>query len=296
MPRHDVDPLAPELGNDSLHPGSLQPHASTHRIDRLVPRVHGDLGPTADLSGDLLDLDDPLLDLRHLELEERGHEERVPSRKDEARTLRGLLDLAEHRADRIALPVTLPWVLILPRNDCLRVSRPVQHDHDLAAFDLLDLSGKQVPHPIGILVPNPLALSFTDPLDDPLLDRLNGVPAELRELDRDLHHVADLEVGILPTSLFQTDLGGRVLDLLDDTAQYDDVEIARYVVNVHLGLNRRTIDPGQSGHDAVPDEVVHLVRRKALCRGYIAESRNDLPGICHHSLPLTSTGRAGGPP
>ena len=57
--------------------------------------------PTSRADG--ADLDDALLDLGHLELEQRLHEQPIGAAENEPRSLGRLLDALEHRANRLAL-------------------------------------------------------------------------------------------------------------------------------------------------------------------------------------------------
>src|SRR5690606_12898146 len=103
-----------------------------------------------------------------------------------------LLDPLQHGTDRLSLPEPLPRVLLLPGDDRVRLARLVQHHHDLAALDLLHLTAEQVTDLVRVLVADALALALPDPLDDPLLRGHHGIAAELREIHRDLEHVARL--------------------------------------------------------------------------------------------------------
>src|SRR5690606_34614638 len=237
VPRHDVDALAAQLADDGLHARALEAHARAHRVDRVVARRHGNLRAAADLARDALDLDDALVRLRHLELEERGDEHGVGARQDEARPLGRLLDALEHCADGLALTEPLARVLLLPRNDRVGIARLVQHHDDLAALDLLHLTGEQLADLAGVLVANLVALALAHALDDALLRGHHGVAAELLELDGDLEHVADLEVGVVPARLLERDLTRRVLDLVHDLLQDRDHDVAARLVDLDLGLD-----------------------------------------------------------
>src|SRR5690606_4914999 len=206
VPGHDVDALAAQLAHHRLHARALQPHAGADRVDRLVPRGHRDLGPPADLARDSLDVHDALVDLGNLELEQRRDEQRVRARQDQPRPLGGLLDPLQHGTDRLPLSEPLPRVLLLPRDDRVRLARLVQHHDDLAALDLLHFTAQQLTDLVRVLVTDALALALTDPLDDALLGGHHGVAAELREVHRDLEHVARLELRIVPPRLFERDL------------------------------------------------------------------------------------------
>src|SRR5690606_33844482 len=95
-PRYDVDALAAQLVDDRLHARALEADARTDRIDRVIARDDGHLRAAADFAGYGPDLDDLLLDFRHLELEQRLDEQRIAAREDEPRSLRRLLQPLEH--------------------------------------------------------------------------------------------------------------------------------------------------------------------------------------------------------
>ena len=81
VPRDDVDLLAAQLGDDHAHAGASGAHAGADRVDALDVRLDGDLRAVARLARDRADLDEPVGDLRHLELEQRPDQLRVaPSR------------------------------------------------------------------------------------------------------------------------------------------------------------------------------------------------------------------------
>src|SRR5690606_786674 len=180
-PGHDVDALATEFVDDSLHARALEADARADRVDCVVAGDDGDLGPAAGFTRDAADLDDALLDLGHLETEQRLDEHRVGARKDQARSLRGLLDALEHAANRVALVKPLAMILLAIGNDRLGFTEPVQHDHELAALDLLDLAREQFTHLVGELVTNAIALTLPHALDDPLLGGLHRQATERLE-------------------------------------------------------------------------------------------------------------------
>ena len=138
-PRYDVDALTGQLVHDRLDTAALQPYARTHRIDRVVAADDGDLGAAPHLPGGSPDRDDRLLDFRHLEREERLNEQRIGPRQDQTRTFGRLLEPLQDGTYRVALVKSLAMVLLAIRNDRLRLAEPVDHDHELAALDLLDL-------------------------------------------------------------------------------------------------------------------------------------------------------------
>jgi hypothetical protein len=61
---------------------------SIDRIDRRIARDHGDLRPRPGITRHRLDLDDAVIDLRHLLGEQLRHELRVSARQEDLRTAR----------------------------------------------------------------------------------------------------------------------------------------------------------------------------------------------------------------
>ena len=97
----------------------------------------------------------------------------------------------------------LAVVLLAVRNYGFRLAELVEHDDEFAALDLLNFSGEEIPDSAGELVADLRSLAFPDALDDPLLRRLNRRASELGKIDRNLHLVADLELGVLEAGIFK---------------------------------------------------------------------------------------------
>ena len=258
MPGHDVDPLSAQLGDDRLDPRALDADAGTDRVHGLVSRRDRDLGAAARLTDDLLDVDQPLVDLGYLEREQRGDEERVRAREDQPWASRRLLQLLEHGANRLALTEALAWVLLPPRDDRLGLAGPVEKDDQRATLDRLDLAGDQLADPVVELLANLVSLTLTNSLDDALLGSHHRPTTEIPEVHRDLHQITDLEVGIVPSCLLEQDLSRGILDDLDDLFQDDDPYVA---IGLHLDLciDRPIEASGERGVDSVTDEIVQLL-------------------------------------
>ena len=112
-------------------------------------------------------------------------------------------------------------ILLAIRHDRLGFAEAVEHDHELAALDLLDLAREQLADLVGELVADAIPLALADALDDPLLGGLHREPAEGLEGHLFLEDVADLEVGILELRLFERDLRARVFDHVGHLAEPD---------------------------------------------------------------------------
>ena len=294
-PGHDVDPLAIELVDHGLHARTLEAHAGAHRVDGVVARQDRDLRAAADLAGGGADLDDALLDLGHLELEERLHEQRVAAAQDEARPLGRLLDALEDGADRVSLVKVLAMVLLAVRHDRLRFAELVEHDHQLAALDLLHLAGEELADAAGELVADAGALALADALDDALLGRLHGAAPELREVDGDLHDVADLELPVLELRLLEGHLAAGVRDLRDHRLEQHDANLPAVLVDLHLGLHVGTVLLRQGGMNAVLEQSMQLRAIELLGVGQLPNRAENFRRS-GHAAPLylfqTNTSRA----
>jgi hypothetical protein len=232
------------------------------------------------------DLDDRLLDLGHLELEQRLHEQGVRAAQDEARPLGGVLDALEHRADRLALVVVLAVVLLAVGDDRLRLAELVQHEHELPTLDLLHLAGEQLADLGRELVLDAGALALAHALHDALLGRLHRGAPELRERDLLLEDVAHLELGVLELRLLHRDLAGEVLRVLDHRLEQGDADLAGVVVDVDLGLHGRAVLLGQRREDAVLQQpvqlgAIELLRVRQLANRRENLCRSDHPGLLY---------------
>src|SRR6185437_14015986 len=121
---------------------------------------HRDLGATAHLARGRANLDDALLDLGDLELEQRLHEHAVGAAQNQPRSLGSLFDSLQHRANGLALVIVLAMVLFAVRNDRLRPAELVEHHHELAALDLLNLTREKIANAARELVADARAFPF----------------------------------------------------------------------------------------------------------------------------------------
>ncbi len=112
--------------------------------------------------------------------------------------------------------IVLAMVLLAIRDDRLGLAELVEHDHELAALDLLHLAREKIADARRELVADPRALALANALDDALLRGLHGGATELGEVDRLFDDVADFEAFIEDLRVFHGDLAARVLDLGHD--------------------------------------------------------------------------------
>src|SRR5678815_5608435 len=153
------------------------------------------------------------------------------------RALGRLLDALEDGADRLTLMEVLAVILLAVGDDRLRFAELVEHDHELAALDLLDLAGQQIPDARRELVADLRALALPHSLDDALLGRLDGRAAEDGEVERLLHDVAGLEALVEDLRFLEGDLARRILDRLDDGLEEHDADLTPRIVDIDLRLD-----------------------------------------------------------
>ena len=161
----------------------------------------------AGLAGDLLDLDDAVHDLGHLELEQLLDEVGVRARADDLRPPRRAADLHDVGLHPGAVVVALPRHLLRLRQE--RLDALAEVEQHVARVGLLDDRRDDVALPARILAVGDLALRLPDPLQDDLLGGLGGDAAEVGRR-------------LLPPLLDQLELAG-LLVLLHLLGEHGDV-------------------------------------------------------------------------
>src|SRR5581483_2455857 len=252
------------------HAGAARAVAGADRVDALGVRLDGDLRAVSRLAGDAADLDEPVGDLRHLELEQRLDQLRVAPREDHLRALRARAHLRDHGLDPRALLVALAVDLLGARQERLDLA---EVDEDVVAVArLLDDPGDDLADAVDVLVVHHPPLLLADPLQDHLLRGLCGDAAEalgrhVLTLDLVLRHVGPVDVEVVvgdervlalarlllePLQLLELALAGLVEEpFLDVRRQLDRVD-AEVAVLVHLDRRvprgpRRLLVGGEEG-------------------------------------------------
>src|SRR5688572_10121842 len=177
-------------------------------------------------------------------------------------------------------------ILLAVRDDRLGFAELVEHDHQLAALDLLHFARQQVAELRGELIPNLGTLALTNPLDDPLLRRLHGGATEDGKIDGLLEHVADLEVILELPSVVERDFLAGIFDGFDDGLEQDDLDAAAVVIDLDLCLHIRAVLFRECGHDAVLQQTVELRTLDLLDVRDLAKCRQDVRRADHHTHPL----------
>src|SRR3712207_1759925 len=123
---------------------SARADARADRVDALLVRDDRDLRAVAGLARDVLDLDEAVGDLRHLELEELLDQLRVAAADDDRRALGGGRDLLDDRLDARAVVVALAVDLLGTRQQ--RLDALAQLVERVSVVGLLDDPGDQLAH------------------------------------------------------------------------------------------------------------------------------------------------------
>ena len=212
VPRDDVDLLALELVDYRLDARPAHADAGADRVDRAVVADHADLGARAGVAGHRLDLDDVVIDLRHLHAEQLGHEFGRGAAHEDLRAAGLGAHVADIAADPVADPVGLARDQLVAADDRLGTT---QIDDDVAVFDPLGDAVDDFADPVLELLVLALALGLADLLDDHLLGGLGGDAAKIHRRQGLGDEIADLGRRVLQPGLGERDLGEVVLDLLD---------------------------------------------------------------------------------
>jgi hypothetical protein len=256
-PRDDVDLLARELGHDRLDPSAALSDGGPDRIEALLARRDGDLRPAAGLTGDGLDLDRAVVDLRDLELEEPAQEALVGAAHEDLRTAHGAPDLEHEGLDVLPDPVVLELALLGRGEDGLHVLADVEDDRP--RLDPIDGPGDELALAARELVEDLVALDLADALEHDLLGGLGPDPTEDVAVQLlGLHEVPELRLGLVGPGLIERDLGQLVLDLLDHPASTEDADATGVGVDADVDVLVAR-DPPVRGLDAVldgPDELL----------------------------------------
>src|SRR6266536_2005297 len=218
IPRDDVDLLAAQLRDDHAHARAARADAGADRVDALGVRLDGDLRAVAGLAGDAADDDEPVGDLRHLELEERLDQLRIAAGEDHLRALRARADLRDDGLDARALLVALAVDLLGARQQRLDLAQVDEHVVPVAG--LLDDPRHYLADTVDVLVVHHPPLLLADPLEDHLLGGLRGDAAEagrrhVLALNLALGNLGPVDVEVVVGDEGVLSLAGLLLEALE---------------------------------------------------------------------------------
>jgi len=258
-PQHDVDPLAGELVGHRVDARAAHADAGADRVDALVVRLHGDLGPRTGIARAALDLEQALLDLGHFLREQLLHELRRRARQHDLRAARGRVDAEDHRTHAVAAA----QVFLGDHLAALQAPFDAPRLDDQVAFvGALHGADEDLVTARHEVVEQLLALGVADLLQDHLLGGLRADAADRHRIDRLLDVVVDLDVGNLLLGLEQQDL--RVRDLQPGLVGHhvptaEGLVVAGVAVDRHADVDLAAVQLlrglGQRGFDGAEHDV-----------------------------------------
>src|SRR6185312_8183184 len=217
-PLDDVDLLALQLGDHRLHARAAHADAGPDRIDRGIVGDHRHLGAAARIARHRADLDDAVVDLRHLLREQLGHEAAVRPGEHDLRAL----GLATHVVDVAADPVAdlegLARDRLVAAHDALAAAEV--DDHVAVLYPLGDAVDDLADAVLELLV-LPLALGLAHLAGDDLAGGLGLHAAELERRQRLDVLLADKGVLVVAQRVGEA-LLGVVVDLLGVVVDHGD--------------------------------------------------------------------------
>src|SRR6476619_3702314 len=200
VPRDDVDLVAAELGHDHADARAARPDARADRVDALDVRLDRDLRAVARLACDAADLDEPVGDLGHLELEQCLDQLRRATGEDHLRALRARAHLDDHGLDARALLVPLTVDLLGAGQERLDLAEV--DEHVVAVAGLLDDARDDLALAVDVLLVHDRALRLADALLDDLLrghrgDATEVVRRRVGAVDQVVRHLLPVEVELV---------------------------------------------------------------------------------------------------
>src|SRR6202008_615070 len=144
-PLDDVDLLALQPGHPRLHARAAHADAGADRIDRAVVRHHRHLGAAARVAGHGADLDDAVVDFRHLLGEQLGHEAAVGAAEHDLRSLGLGAHVVDVGADAVADLEVLARDRLVAAHDALAAAEVYD---DVAVLDPLDHAVDDLAHAV----------------------------------------------------------------------------------------------------------------------------------------------------
>jgi hypothetical protein len=234
------------------------------RVDAAVLGHHRDFGARARVAGNRLDLDDAVVDLRHLLREQAGHELGMGARQEDLRAARLRTDVVDIGAHPVLVAERLARLHLVPAQDRLGAAEIDQH---VAVLDALDLADHDLADAVLVLAVLALALGLAHLLHDHLLGALRGDAAEVDRRQRLQDVVADLRRGIALARVLERDLRGRVGDLLGDLEVAIQPDVAGLAIDFGDDLVLLSVLAAGRGLDRLFHRDDHVLDADALLLG-----------------------------
>src|SRR5690606_20209158 len=279
VPGDDVDLLALKLADDGLHAAAAHAHAGADRVNRGVVADDGNLGARAGIARHRLDLDDAVVDFRHLHREELRHELRMGARQEYLRPplfAAHVIDIGTHA---IAILEDLARDQLVAADDGLATAEVDDH---IAVFDALDGAVDDLADAVLVVLVVPVALGLAHRLHDHLLGRLRGDTAEIHRRKLLGDEVADLGVGVAPARLLKRNLARRLSDIFHHLHQALELYLARLRIDVGADVRLLTVARARR----LLDRVGHGRKHDLLVDGLLTRDRvGDLQkfqSVCTH--------------
>ncbi len=262
-PGNDVDLLALQFSDNSLDAAPAHADAGADGIDAAIAGDHRDLGTAAGIPRDRLDLDDAVINLRHLLRKQLGHELWMGTRHKNLRAARLLAHVIDIGAHSFALAKAFTGQQFVAAQHRLCAAKI---DDDVAKLDALDQTVDDLADPVFELEKLPLTFGIANFLHDDLLCGLRRDPAEIDRRQRVGDKIADLGFGVQALRLGEPDLGRLVLDRLRYLAEAQQPDLA--VAAVDLGTN--VVFLAVFGAAGLLDRLLHRLKNLVAINALVA--------------------------
>ena len=201
--------------------------------------IHRHLGAFARFTRDRLDLDDALIDFRHLFFKQALDKRRIRTGNEHLGTLGLLVDLDDDHTDAFPFTVSLIWHLLVLRHHRQRLSdiddaEFLLHGLDRAIDHLIDL--------IAVFLINDLFLRFTDLLFHDVLGQDDRCTSKLLNVDLFIHQIAQLIVLGDCLCIFQRDLHLIIFDFFNDLPLLVYLDCSAAFIDIHAHQRIRDLN------------------------------------------------------
>src|SRR5207237_10094316 len=214
-----------------LHARAAQADAGADRVDRRIPGNYADFRARPGIAGHRLDLYDAVINFRHLLREQFRHELGMGAGQKNLRAPGFAPHVENIGADTVAVAEHLSRQHLVATDDGFAAA---QIDNDAAIFDALDNAIDDIADAVLEFPVLAVALALAHLLHDDLFGGLRGNALVFQRRQGVGNGVADLRSGIGAPRVFQGDLVGRILDLLDHEHVAGPPQLA--LLGVDLGV------------------------------------------------------------